>query len=123
MKDLRKAAFKRFSDQSTSSAKSLANPRSATLRSKNLLYAILLTSRKLRHYFQSHTIKVVSSAPLGEILRNRDANGRIVKWAIELGAFSIEFPPKTAIKSQTLADFMAEWTKLQDPRDESEPDY
>ena len=42
---------------------------------QKLLYAILITLRKLRHYFQAHNIKVVSSFPLGDILHNRDANG------------------------------------------------
>ena len=42
---------------------------------QKLLYAILITSRKLRHYFHSHKVKVVSSFPLGDILHNRDANG------------------------------------------------
>ena len=41
---------------------------------QKLLYAILITSRKLRHYFQAHKIKVASSYPLGEILHNKDAN-------------------------------------------------
>ena len=60
---------------------------------QKLLYAILITSRKLRHYFQAHKIKVASSYPLGDILHNRDANGRVVKWSVELGAFTIEFMP------------------------------
>ena len=42
---------------------------------QKLLYAILITSRKLRHYFQAHKIKVASSYPLGDILYNKDANG------------------------------------------------
>jgi len=82
---------------------------------QKLLYAILITSRKLRHYFQAHKIKVASSYPLGDILHNKDANGRVVKWSVELGAFSIEFTPCSTIKSQVLADFVAEWTEIQDP--------
>ena len=82
---------------------------------KKLLYAILITSRKLRHYFQVHNVKVVSSFPLGDILHNRDGNGRFVKWSVELGALSIEFLPRSTIKSQALADFIAEWTEIQDP--------
>ena len=42
---------------------------------QKLLYAILITSRKLRHYFQAHKVKVVSFFPLGDILHKRDANG------------------------------------------------
>jgi dsDNA-binding SOS-regulon protein len=66
---------------------------------QKLLYAILVTSRKLRHYFQSHKIKVVSSFPLGEILRSRDTVGCIVKWSVELDEFNLEFCPWQAIKS------------------------
>jgi len=66
---------------------------------QKLLYAILITSRKLRHYFQAHKVKVASSYPLDDILHNRDANGRVVKWSVELGAFTIEFTPRSMIKS------------------------
>ena len=82
---------------------------------QKLLYAILITSRNLRHYFQAHKIKVASSYPLGDILHNKDANGRVVKWLVELGAFTIEFTPRSMIKSQALVDFIAEWTEIQDP--------
>src|SRR5207237_1198748 len=71
---------------------------------------ILVASRKLRHYFQAHTIRVVTSYPLERILRNREATGRVAKWAVELGAFDIQFVSAQAIKSQPLADFVAEWT-------------
>jgi hypothetical protein len=50
--------------------------------------------RKLRHYFQSHKIKVVSSFPLEEILRSRDTVGHIVKWSVEMGKFDFEFCPQ-----------------------------
>ena len=58
---------------------------------------------------------MASSYPLGEILNNKDANGRVVKWLVELDVFSIEFTPRSTIKSQALADFVAEWTEIQDP--------
>ena len=74
---------------------------------QKLLYAILIMSRKLRHYFQAHKIKVASSYPLGDILHNKDADGRVVKWSVELGAFSIELTPRSNIKYQALADFVA----------------
>jgi hypothetical protein len=82
---------------------------------QKMLYALLITSHKLRHYFQSHKIKVVSSFPLGEILRNRDTVGRIVKWSVELGEFDPEFYPQQAIKSRILTDFVSEWTETQQP--------
>ena len=58
---------------------------------------------------------VVTSFPLGEVVRNRDAVGRISKWAVELMGYDIKFVPHTAIKSQALADFIAEWTEVQAP--------
>jgi hypothetical protein len=66
---------------------------------QKLLYVVLITSRKLRHYFQEYLISVVIDYPLGDILRNQDATGRISKWAIELGALNIDFKPRIAIRS------------------------
>jgi hypothetical protein len=82
---------------------------------QKLLYAVLITSRMLRHYFQEYSISVVTDYPLGEILRNQDATGRISKWAVKLGTLNIDFKPRTAIKSQALVDFMAEWWENQLP--------
>jgi ribonuclease HI len=58
---------------------------------------------------------VVSSFPLGEIIRNPDAAGRIAKWSVELMGETLSYAPRKAIKSQILADFVAEWTDTQLP--------
>jgi hypothetical protein len=76
---------------------------------QKLLYAVILTRRKLRHYFESHPVTVVSSFSLGEIIQCQEASGRIAKWAVELMGETISFAPWKAIKSQALADFLAEW--------------
>src|SRR5438132_7184583 len=76
---------------------------------------MLITSRKIVHYFQAHPILVVTSFPIEDILHNRDATGRIAKWAVELGSFELSFQLRTAIKSQALVDFLAEWTESQTP--------
>jgi hypothetical protein len=60
---------------------------------------MLITSWKLRHYFQEYSIPVVTNFRLGDILRNQDATGRISKWAVELGVLNIDFKPRTTIKS------------------------
>jgi hypothetical protein len=60
---------------------------------------------------------------LGEIIYNCDANGRIVKWSVELGEFEIEFCPRQAIKSQILADFVSEWTEIQMPPPKKRPEH
>src|SRR5215216_3650764 len=76
---------------------------------QKLVYGIYLTSKRVAHYFADHLVSVVSDAPLSEILNNRDATGRVAKWAIELLPLDIKFEAKKAIKSQAIADFLAEW--------------
>jgi hypothetical protein len=58
-------------------------------------------------------VTVVSSFPLGEIVQNREASGRIAKWAIELMGETLSYEPRKVIKSQVLADFLVEWTDTQ----------
>jgi predicted dithiol-disulfide oxidoreductase (DUF899 family) len=74
-----------------------------------LAYGVFLASRKLRHYFYDYKITVVSKAPLKDIINNSDATGQVAKWGIELASFDIDYKPRTAIKSQALAEFMADW--------------
>jgi ribonuclease HI len=69
-----------------------------------------MASRKLRHYFQAYHIIVPSSQPLKDIMRNREATGRIGKWAAEPNEFSIDYVHRSSIQSQALADFIADWT-------------
>ena len=59
----------------------------------------MITSRKLHHYFDYYKIAVVTEFPLGDILRNKGANGCIIKWAVELDTYSIEFRSRLTIKS------------------------
>jgi hypothetical protein len=80
---------------------------------QKLLYVVLLTTRKLRHYFDDHKVIVVIGFPIGDILHNKEAIGRVAKWACELGAHDIEFRPCTSIKTQALVDFVSEWTEHQ----------
>jgi hypothetical protein len=84
---------------------------------------VLITSRKLQYYFQEYLITVVIDYPLGDILRNQDATGRISKWAVELGTLNINFKPRTDIKSQALVDFMAEWRENQLPTPTERPEH
>jgi len=60
---------------------------------------------------------------LGDILHNRDATGRISKWAVELGALEINFKPRTTIKSHALVDFLAEWLENQIPAPQNIPEH
>jgi hypothetical protein len=67
---------------------------------EKLLYTVVLARSKLRHYFEAHPVTVVSSLPLGEIIRNPDAVGRIAKWSVELMGETLAYAPRKAIKSQ-----------------------
>ena len=82
---------------------------------QKLIYAILITLRKLNNYFDGHWILVTTIFPLGDILRNKDTNDRIVKWAMELCPFSLDFQSRTTVKSQALVNFIMEWTDLNTP--------
>jgi hypothetical protein len=77
---------------------------------EKVLYAVLMASRKLRHYFQAYHIMVPSSQPLKDIMRNREATGRVGKWAIEMNEFTIDFVHRSSIQSQALVDFIADCT-------------
>jgi hypothetical protein len=56
---------------------------------------------------------LVTDFPLGDIVRNRDVTGRILKLVVELEALNIDFSSWKAIKSQALIDFVAEWIEIQ----------
>jgi hypothetical protein len=88
-----------------------------------LAYTLLITSHKVSHYFQVHQIEVHTSSTLGEILNNREATGKIAKWAIELSMYDNIYKPRTAIKAQSLNDFVAEWTETQTPPKQGELEY
>jgi hypothetical protein len=75
-----------------------------------LLYVVLIASRKLHHYFQAHKISVVTSYLLKVVLHSPNATGNIAKWAAELVEFELDFLSCHTVKSQALADFVADWT-------------
>jgi hypothetical protein len=71
--------------------------------------ALFVTAKKLPHYFQAHTMIVLTSLPLKALFRSSDFSGRISKWGAQLGAYDVRYKPRTAIKGQVLADFIAEF--------------
>ncbi|XP_075524547.1 uncharacterized protein LOC142556948 [Primulina tabacum] len=70
--------------------------------------ALVMTARKLRPYFLSHPIVVLTKSPLGRIITHAEVSGRMVKWTVELGEYDIEYKPRAAIKAQALTDFLTE---------------
>jgi hypothetical protein len=88
----------------------LCDTRECYTMQQKLLYTLLITSRKLRHYFQRHPIRVVTDRPLETIMCNPNVTGRVAEWAVELQPFEIAFETTKVIKSKALAKFTAEWT-------------
>ncbi|GKF26256.1 reverse transcriptase domain-containing protein, partial [Tanacetum coccineum] len=75
---------------------------------EKLALALVYATRRLRRYFQGHTVKVITDKPISQILNNQEATGRLAKWGVELEAYGIKYAPISAIKGQVLADFLAD---------------
>ena len=76
-----------------------------------MVLALFIISRKLKHYFQTFPITVLTEHPLRSIIENPEATGRILKWALELRPYGLKYEPRTTIKGQVLADFIADFTQ------------
>ena len=79
-------------------------------RMEKLILALVTAARKLRPYFQAHTIEVPIEYPMKQVLHKPETSEGLMKWAIELSEFDIRYKPKTTIKGQILADFFMEFT-------------
>ena len=92
-------------------SKSLHEAEVHYLQLEKAILAVVLGTRKLPHYFQAHTVVILTQLSLKTILRSANYTGRIAKWGTILGAFDIKYMPCTLIKGQVLADLVAEFTK------------
>ncbi|XP_075636896.1 uncharacterized protein LOC142609164 [Castanea sativa] len=84
---------------------------------EKLAFALIMISRKLRHYFQAHVINVLTDHPLKKAMSKFEVVGRLIRWAVELSDFDVRYQPRSAIKAQALANFIAEFTPSQDELD------
>ena len=80
---------------------------------EKLAFVLVTAARKLKPYFQAHTIIILTDQPLKKAMSNPEAAGRMALWAIELSEIDIQYRPRTAIKGQVVADFIAEYTQLE----------
>ena len=93
-------------------SKRLLDAKTRYLELEKLTLALVVTSRKLRPYFHAHSIEVLTNYPLCQVQQKPEASGRLLKWAIELKQFDVNFCPRMTIKGQALVDFMAEFTYI-----------
>ena len=90
-------------------SKSLHEAEVRYLPLEKAILAVVLGTRELPHYFQAHTVVVLTQLPLKTILRSADYTGMIAKWGTILGAFDIKYMPRTSMKGQVLTDLVAEF--------------
>jgi hypothetical protein len=93
-------------------SKILKDAETRYIAAEKLAFALLITARRLRPYFQAHSIHVLTDQPFKQVLAKPDSSGRLVKWSIKLSEFDIHYVPRTVIKGQVLADFLV---KMQTP--------
>jgi ribonuclease HI len=85
--------------------------------------ALITAADKLPQYFQAHTVYLVTQYPVQAMFNKADFTGRIWKWGAKISALGVKYLPRTAIKGQVLADFVAEFapTSEQNNLGESTP--
>ena len=79
-------------------SKSLHEAEVCYLPLEKAILAVVLSTRKLPHYFQAHIVVILTQFRLKTILRSTDYIGRIAKWDTILGVFDIKYMPRTSIK-------------------------
>ena len=87
---------------------------------EKLILALVTTVRRLRPYFQAHTIEVPTEHLMRQILHKPETSGRLIKWAIELSEFDIRYKLRTAVKGQVLNHFIVEFTPSNTPAQPTE---
>ncbi|GJX53128.1 reverse transcriptase domain-containing protein [Tanacetum coccineum] len=75
---------------------------------EKLVLALVFAAKRLRRYFQAHSIVVITDQPIKQIISRPDVIGRLQKWSVMLGEHNITYQPRTSVKGQILADFLVE---------------
>ena len=76
---------------------------------------VVFSAIRLRHYFHSFRVVVMTNLPIQKVLQKPDVAGRMVRWTVELSEFDIQYEPRGSIKGQVYADFVAELSPGGDP--------
>ncbi|XP_059670865.1 uncharacterized protein LOC132316401 [Cornus florida] len=92
-------------------------------KAEKVILALIYAKKKLRHYFEFHSIVILTNYPIQGILSKPDLSGRITKWAIELSSFDITYEPKVSHKGQAVADFLLEYEDTPEELAHPEPQW
>jgi len=96
-------------------SKVLQGPKTRYQALEKAALAVVFSARRLRHYFHSFTVVVMTDLPIQNVLKKPDVAGRMVKWAVELSEFDIQYEPRGPIKGQVFADFVVELSSVATP--------
>ena len=97
-------------------SKTLVDAKTRYLPLEKLVLALVHATRKLPHYFQAHTVFMLTEYLLQSLLRRSDFTSRIAKWGTRLGSFDIRYRQQSSVEGQVLADFIAEFTPKNDEK-------
>uniref|UniRef100_A0A2N9INK7 Integrase catalytic domain-containing protein n=1 Tax=Fagus sylvatica TaxID=28930 RepID=A0A2N9INK7_FAGSY len=72
--------------------------------------ALIYASQRLRHYFLAHKVQLMTkSHPIRSLLQRPILSGRLAQWLLQLSQYKITAETPTAIKSQAIADLLAQF--------------
>ncbi|GJZ92318.1 reverse transcriptase domain-containing protein, partial [Tanacetum coccineum] len=89
-------------------SRALRGPKINYTPMEKLVLALVSASKRLKRYFQAHTIIVITDQPIKHMLSNLEVTGRLLKWSIELEEHDIQYRLRTSVKGQILANFIVE---------------
>jgi len=98
-------------------SRTLQDPETKYQMVEKLALSLVHAARRLRPYFQNHSITGKTDYPIQKILQKIDLAGRMSSWAVELSEFNIHYEPRGPIKAQCLLDFVndLQHTPTEDP--------
>ena len=91
--------------------KSLYEAKVRYLLLEKAILGVMHGTQKLPHYFQAHTVVILTQPSFRAILRSANYARRIAKWGTYLGVFDIKYMPRTSVKGQVLANLVAEFVE------------
>ena len=77
---------------------------------EKLEFSLITAARKFRPYFQAYVINVLTDHPLKKTMNKLETTRRLIQWKVELSKFDVRYKSRGAIKTQDLANFIAEFT-------------